>query len=509
MSSGRATACAMENSQDRTTRDVLETAPRCVTSTRHRSAPSDRLGSRTKPAASLAPLAGTSRERAAGAGRQSTKLPPFGLLAALSYIIALSLLATGIGDVPSTILGFVGVPIALVITVPLLRRAASVSDFDLFGIAILGLGLRFVGSFFRFSGAADAAAYQRAGTELAGSFRRFDFFVDTEGSVPGTGSVRYLTGLAHLVTFDDMFSTFVVFTLFSFIGSLLFYLAFSKAVPDGDRRRYALLIFLWPSMVYWPSSIGKESWMVLGLGIASLGVAHIMTGQGLRGGSLLLVGLVVMTFVRPHVALMLMVAFATATVLGRSPTTKSRLTGLLVLALILVVAGGFVTRFTAERLNVDDLGSSSIDSALGSTENQTTQGGSSFKAATVKSPLDYPPALVTVLFRPFPQEAKSVEAFITSAEGILMAGLFVASWRRLLQIPALIRRRPYIAYALIMILVFVFAFSAIGNFGILARQRTQVLPFVLVLLALPQVTRQAPQARPSFSPDRRSPSPAG
>jgi hypothetical protein len=31
----------------------------------------------------------------------------------------------------------------------------------------------------------------------------------------------------------------------------------------------------------------------------------------------------------------------------------------------------------------------------------------------------------------------------------------------------------------------VYAFSAIGNFGILTRQRTQVLPFVLVLAALP------------------------
>jgi hypothetical protein len=34
--------------------------------------------------------------------------------------------------------------------------------------------------------------------------------------------------------------------------------------------------------------------------------------------------------------------------------------------------------------------------------------------------------------------------------------------------------------------MFVIAFSSIGNFGILTRQRTQVFPFVLVLLAVPR-----------------------
>jgi hypothetical protein len=35
----------------------------------------------------------------------------------------------------------------------------------------------------------------------------------------------------------------------------------------------------------------------------------------------------------------------------------------------------------------------------------------------------------------------------------------------------------------------VFAFSSVGNFGIITRQRTQVFPMVLVLLALPAVSR--------------------
>jgi hypothetical protein len=42
-------------------------------------------------------------------------------------------------------------------------------------------------------------------------------------------------------------------------------------------------------------------------------------------------------------------------------------------------------------------------------------------------------------------------------------------------------------YALVYLLVFFFAFGTIGNFGILARQRSQAMPFVFVILALPAV----------------------
>jgi len=42
-------------------------------------------------------------------------------------------------------------------------------------------------------------------------------------------------------------------------------------------------------------------------------------------------------------------------------------------------------------------------------------------------------------------------------------------------------------YALVYLAVFFFAFGTISNFGILARQRSQAMPFVFVLLALPAV----------------------
>jgi hypothetical protein len=57
--------------------------------------------------------------------------------------------------------------------------------------------------------------------------------------------------------------------------------------------------------------------------------------------------------------------------------------------------------------------------------------------------------------------------------------------RRFASAPRRFRSTPYLAMAAIYCTMFVFAFSSMGNFGILARQRVQMLPFLFVFMALP------------------------
>lgn len=92
---------------------------------------------------------------------------------------------------------------------------------------------------------------------------------------------------------------------------------------------------------------------------------------------------------------------------------------------------------------------------------------------------------MSVLFRPFLWEANNVPAMITAVEGSLLLLLVAGSLPRLLRLPASIFRMPYVAYCVSFVVMFVIAFSSVGNFGLLARQRTQVFPFLLVLLAIP------------------------
>ena len=76
-------------------------------------------------------------------------------------------------------------------------------------------------------------------------------------------------------------------------------------------------------------------------------------------------------------------------------------------------------------------------------------------------------------------------ALFASLEGVFLLALIARNWRRFLSFPRLARRRPYLAFSTTYTLLFVYAFSNFNNFGILTRQRVQVFPIILVLLALP------------------------
>jgi hypothetical protein len=136
-----------------------------------------------------------------------------------------------------------------------------------------------------------------------------------------------------------------------------------------------------------------------------------------------------------------------------------------------------------------------ISSRLTYTENQTADGGSEFSPIAVNTPLDMVPAFATVFFRPFLYEASNVQALLSSAECAFLLLLACASWKRLRSIPRLIRSTPYVAFSIGYVLVFVYAFASFSNFGLLARQRVQALPFLLVLFALPEFQTLPPRVR--------------
>ncbi|MCC5952483.1 MAG: hypothetical protein JJU45_10365 [Acidimicrobiia bacterium] len=378
-------------------------------------------------------------------------------------------------------------PVAMMLALALCARAGrdAPAGVDLAAIFATGVGLRFIGMFFRYRDAVDARVYQRVGEDLAASFRRFDFDVDPERSVPGTGTIRLLSGALNAILFDDPYAVFCAVTLFSIGSMFLFHRAFRIAVPSGDVKRYAVLIALWPALWYWPNSLGKESVMLLGLGLASLGVARLLTHRAALGLAQLAGGLLIAAMVRPHVALIVVVGLVVAVVLrSAGAERRTRAAGRVGLAAVALVAGIALANVTAEHFDVDNLGTTEVGTTLEFAAERTTQGGAGFEPVRVSTPLHYPPALATVLFRPLPFEARSLDSLVASAEGVLLALVIAVSIPRVVAAVRVARVQPYLIYAATYTMLFVYAFSAIGNFGILARQRTQVLPLVLCLLAV-------------------------
>ena len=388
---------------------------------------------------------------------------------------------------PDELGALIVVIVLLAVTVPLAVVLGRIDDDRRLATLLLAaFAAKMIGAYVRYSvlrnvyGGGDADRYYTVGLELADQFDRGNYLF---GEVSGTRFMEILSGFAYTVLPRSELAGFVFFSWIAFLGLILFSRAIRIALPDADHRRYDLFLFFLPTLMFWPSSIGKEAWMVFVLGLASYGAARLLAhhptglvplGLGLWGAST----------VRPHLALMVLAALGPAWLvrsggrnrLGLSPYFRAFGFAVLIVVILAVVSQA-ETFFGVERLDAEGAQEVATDTAA-----QTSQGGSEFQNTTVSSPTDIPSAAVTILFRPFLWEANSGQALLTAAEGLVLLGLMALSWRQLWALPKTMIRNPYVLYCLVFTLAFIVAYSSFNNFGLLVRQRAQMFPFFLVLL---------------------------
>ena len=389
-------------------------------------------------------------------------------------------------------------PVLIIATLPALaRQAIRENDRGLLWLLAGALALKLLGSLVRYwvsfkvyGGVVDALAYHEIGARLAERFQAGNF--DTElSSLTATNFIAFFTGALYTVTGPSVYVGFLLYSWLAFWGLFYIYRAFSIAVPGGNRRSYARLLFFLPSILYWPSSIGKEAWMLFALGLTAFGAARALTGRTLRGLSITAVGLWLAALVRPHVAGMVGLGLAAAFMVGRTQRrrqTAGMFTKAVAVAALIGLAAILLSQTAAflESQGLDP--EEGVISVLAQTTERTDEGGSSFAVTSPGFSLSRLPwATVTILFRPFLFEAHNLQTAATALESAILLWLTLARAGPILRAVRSFRRLPYVTFVVVYTGLFVFAFSSIANFGILARERTQLLPFFLVLLAVPGV----------------------
>ncbi|MDQ1521029.1 MAG: hypothetical protein QOI55_2102, partial [Actinomycetota bacterium] len=328
------------------------------------------------------------------------------------------------------------VPVLVLITALFAKRLARLDDdpsvypllMGALAVKLLGALIRYWIAYTVYKGQVDATDYDKVGRFLASSFRHGNFAVHLSGRFSGTNFMRVATGAVYTVMPASRMAGFLVFAWLGFIGLVLYWRAFRMAVPIGDARRYALLLFLLPSLVYWPSAIGKEAWMTLVLGVCALGVARIFTNHLVTGVLLLGVGLLGSAYVRPHLGLAVFAGLLVAVLLRRRKS-RNPVVPIVAIGLLLYVGLALVSQ-NQQYFGVENLTQESIQNQLDHTAQQTNEGGSAFTPVRVNTPADFPLAFVTIFYRPTPLEAHNAQGMLTAAEGMTLVALTVLSIRR-------------------------------------------------------------------------------
>jgi len=329
---------------------------------------------------------------------------------------------------------------------------------------------------------ADTIEYHRAGEQIAALL--------ASGGLPdlsqlfGTEFIALVTGLLYLVVPPTLFGAWVAFAFLGSMGMLLHYKAFVVALPGSNRRLFMVLVSLYPSILMWTNALGKDALIAFFLGAAVYGAA-LLYRRGMGIGSLLwtLVGLAGVLMVRPHVAAIVAAALVAVVLLrpigAGLLTPLVRIAGLTLFAVVAVL----VVRTSASFVNLEDLSFEGVSGFLEEEQASSETGTSAFEGGLPTSPQGFALGVVSVLFRPFPWEAHNPLAMISALEGVALMGLILWRFRSVLRTIGGIRRNAYLAFVGVYIGLFVIFFSAISNFGILARQRVQLFPFLFVWLA--------------------------
>ena len=353
-----------------------------------------------------------------------------------------------------------------------------------------GFAAKLAGTFLRFYmtnylyGAGDAFGYHGRGVAYAGIWRSLAVPMSTAGG-EGTAFTEVVTGLLYAIYTPAMRGGFLMFAFIAFLGQLMFYAAFRPWMEGTALKRYAMVILFFPSIVFWPASIGKDALMIFFLGMATLGISKLLAKLSLFGLTLTGLGLYLAAQIRPHVAMMVALAAALAFLFLKRSEGRAR--GAKRFIPLVVAAAGFLLAWSAFAADFGvsiEGGAETQDPAafLERVSNQTAQGGSQVSDGVVTGPQDIPEATLKVLFRPLLYEASSMAIMVSAVEGTALL-LFVVwklpwVWRNRRRI----RPNPLLLLSFMFTGGFIIAFSSILNLGILARQRVQVLPFFLALL---------------------------
>lgn len=313
------------------------------------------------------------------------------------------------------------------------------------------------------------------------------------GDGTSTGSMVAVGALISLFT-TSLWAGSIIVSSLSALGQALLWLGVRELVPSDRRTAAMWSCFLAPSAVFWSSSLLKEAFALLGVGMIVRGAAAV------RGGSIVYLALVALGALciglfKPYVLFPLIAALGVYGYWSKAASKGGvRLSPVALLSGALITLGLVVALGKIFPMYAVDVVAESIEHQRDAS--LTVQGGSDFRAeGEVESTsssrgglgllADIPFTVLTALFRPLVIESRNWMMLINSLETTMLLLVFVTSVRRMgaMTLVRWVWRSPDLIASVVFVILFSAAVGmATTNLGTLSRYRLPMMPFYFYFL---------------------------
>ncbi|MGA9583076.1 MAG: hypothetical protein WBR13_14030 [Allosphingosinicella sp.] len=316
-------------------------------------------------------------------------------------------------------------------------------------------------------------------------YDEYNLFADGEN---GLGTIFLVNFVQFLKTSvgGSYLDYFLLFQAAGFWGLLFVLRSFDEIhgeLGQPNFNRFYLLLFL-PGLHFWTSAIGKDGLVFLGVAMCTWAAFRLQTRYLVFGA-----GVVVALLVRPHIALIALVALALAVLLGRNTRMLTRI------ALLAVTVGGI---FSVAGLVSDTFAGLNLTNADAMTEfiqtrsnvNEESGGDIDIIGAS------FPVKLVSLLFRPLFIDATGMLGYAASLENLVLLLIVLTVLIRFRTALQVARGAMFARFAAILFVTLTLLLAMVNyNVGLGLRQKMMVMPcllsFFVALLAVRKARRQA------------------
>ena len=295
----------------------------------------------------------------------------------------------------------------------------------------------------------------------------------------GTSAVVHLTAIFTSNLGLSYLGVFLVFNIFGTIGLLAVDASLRHATEKKSNfiKFLALLVVLLPSMNFWTSAIGKDSIAFMSTGLILW--ASIDLKNNLK---LTVFAFIIMFIVRPHIAVLMIIAFALSLLITKILSPLKRIFFIIISIFGSILLIPIMLQYVGlnEIISVD-----LVKDFISVRQGYNLLGGGGIDISTM--PFIF--KLFTYSFRPLPYEAHSFLSFLSSIDNLILLIILILSL-----FTGLISKGEKFSFSdskenrwflLIFALGVMIASSyTTSNLGISVRQKWMYMPIMLYFLFL-------------------------